>query len=59
MINGFNYDFLTVTEKRVLDIINEFWIMSYRTTVEFDKRENVDKKISDYLHKFRNCLRLP
>lgn len=29
MINGFNYDFLTVTEKRVLDIINEFWIMSY------------------------------
>lgn len=59
MINGFNYDFLTITEKRVLDIINEFWIMSYRTTVEFDKRENVNKKISDYLHKCRNCLRLP
>lgn len=27
-INGYNYDFLTVVEKEVLDISEEFWIMN-------------------------------
>lgn len=50
-INGFNYKFLTETERHVLDILDEFCKMISREIVEFD---NANKDIGEYLQKFNH-----
>lgn len=57
MINVFNWNLLAVTKKEVLDILEEFQMMSSREMVEFDKTEDSEKKIGNYLCNSRNYLR--
>ena len=57
MINVFNWNLLAVTKKEVLDILEEFQMMSSREMVEFDKTEDGEKKIGNYLCNSRNYLR--
>lgn len=57
MINVFNWNLLGVTKKEVLDILEEFQMMSSSEMVEFDKTEDGEKKIGNYLCNSRNYLR--
>lgn len=49
-INGFNFEFLTKTEKEVVNVLDDFNVMSTRKIVELDRGE--DHKIDEYLHNF-------
>lgn len=49
-INGFDFEFLTTTEREVVNILDEFNIMNSREIIELDRGE--DYKIDEYLCRF-------
>lgn len=51
-INSINQDYITVTKREVVEILEAFTIMNSWELVRLDRNDDREKIIDEYLHKF-------
>lgn len=57
VINEFNSDYLAITKMEIIEILEDFFIMSSREMVEFNQCDDWERKLDEYLRKFVLCFR--